>query len=159
ANKPEQQSVKSLNPHEPSVNYKRLPNGYQLTNKYVVQQPLGKPGGFGIVYKVTDTFGDVSRAVKLILNDRESVLERLKQEYRTLVKLPEHPYVVKVYDADVLPNQGPPYIVFEYLEGLDVSELIQQRSLTAHEVWTMAKQVAEGLQHLHEHNIFHCDIK
>ncbi|MBF4285212.1 protein kinase domain-containing protein, partial [Vibrio anguillarum] len=91
--------------------------------------------------------------------DRESVLERLKQEYRTLVKLPEHPYVVKVYDADVLPNQGPPYIVFEYLEGLDVSELIQQRSLTAHEVWTMAKQVAEGLQHLHEHNIFHCDIK
>ncbi|MBF4382205.1 protein kinase, partial [Vibrio anguillarum] len=56
ANKPEQQSVKSLNPHEPSVNYKRLPNGYQLTNKYVVQQPLGKPGGFGIVYKVTDTF-------------------------------------------------------------------------------------------------------
>lgn len=158
-NKPEQLSVKTLNNHEPSVNYKRLPSGYQLTNKYVVQQPLGKPGGFGIVYKVTDTFGDVSRAVKLILNDRESVLERLKQEYRTLVKLPEHPYVVKVYDADVLPNQGPPYIVFEYLEGLDVSELIQQRSLTAHEVWTMAKQVAEGLQHLHEHNIFHCDIK
>ncbi|MCM7168347.1 methylation-associated defense system protein kinase MAD6 [Enterobacter quasiroggenkampii] len=158
-NKFSQLNGKAQNTHEPSVNYMRLPSGYQLTNKYVVQQPLGKPGGFGIVYKVTDTFGDVSRAVKLILKDRESVLERLKQEYRTLVKLPEHPYVVKVYDADLLPNQGPPYIVFEYLEGLDVSELIQQRSLTAHEVWTMAKQVAEGLQHLHEHNIFHCDIK
>lgn len=156
---PEQSIAKPQNKPETSVNYKRLPSGYQLTNKYVVQQPLGKPGGFGIVYKVTDTFGDVSRAIKLILNDRESVLERLKQEYRTLVKLPEHPYVVKVYDADVLPNQGPPYIVFEYLDGLDVSELIQQRSLTAHEVWTMAKQVAEGLQHLHDHNIFHCDIK
>ncbi|AEP29398.1 methylation-associated defense system protein kinase MAD6 [Brumicola nitratireducens] len=142
-----------------AVNYKRLKSGYQLSNKYIVQQPLGKPGGFGVVYKVTDTFGDVSRAIKLILHDRESVLERLKQEYRTLLKLPEHPYVVKVYDADVLPNDGPPYIVFEYLEGLDVSELIQQRSLTAHEVWTMAKQVAEGLQHLHDHSIYHCDIK
>jgi serine/threonine protein kinase len=142
-----------------SINYKRLKNGYQLSNKYVVQKPLGKPGGFGVVYKVTDTFGDVSRAIKLILHDRESVLERLKQEYRTLLKLPEHPYVVKVYDADVLPNDGPPYIVFEYLEGLDVSELIQQRSLTTHEVWTMAKQVAEGLQHLHDHSIYHCDIK
>jgi serine/threonine protein kinase len=144
---------------EANVNYKRLKNGYQLSNKYVVQHALGKPGGFGVVYKVTDTFGDVSRAIKLILHDRESVLERLKQEYRTLLKLPEHPYVVKVYDADVLPNDGPPYIVFEYLEGLDVSELIQQRSLTAHEVWTMAKQVAEGLQHLHDHGIYHCDIK
>ncbi|MFL9777821.1 methylation-associated defense system protein kinase MAD6 [Vibrio cyclitrophicus] len=144
---------------EAMVNYKRLNSGYQLSKKYVVQQPLGKPGGFGVVYKVTDTFGDVSRAIKLILHDRESVLERLKQEYRTLLKLPEHPYVVKVYDADVLPNDGPPYIVFEYLEGFDVSELIQQRSLTAHEVWTMAKQVAEGLQHLHDHSIYHCDIK
>ena len=144
---------------EANVNYKRLKNGYQLSNKYVIQHSLGKPGGFGVVYKVTDTFGDVSRAIKLILHDRESVLERLKQEYRTLLKLPEHPYVVKVYDADVLPNDGPPYIVFEYLEGLDVSELIQQRSLTAHEVWTMAQQVAEGLQHLHDHSIFHCDIK
>ncbi len=154
-----QLGIKTPSKADNSVNYKRLPNGYQLTNKYVIQQPLGKPGGFGVVYKVIDTFGDVSRAIKLILNDRESVLERLKHEYRTLIKLPEHPHVVKVFDADVLPNDGPPYIVFEYIEGLDVSELIQQRSLTAHEVWTMAKQVTEGLQHLHNHNIFHCDIK
>ncbi len=149
---------KSASPAE-EVNYKRLPAGFQLTSKYVVQQPLGKPGGFGIVYKVVDTLGDVPRAIKLILQDRESVLERLKQEYRTLVKLPEHPYVVKVYDADVLPNDGPPYIVFEYLEGHDVSELISDRSLTTYEVWEMAKQVVEGLAHLHEHDVFHCDIK
>lgn len=156
---PVKNKPKKVAPVHTPANYKRLKNGYHLSNKYVVQQPLGKPGGFGVVYKVTDTFGDVSRAIKLILQDRESVLERLKQEYRTLLKLPEHPYVVKVYDADVLPNDGPPYIVFEYLEGLDVGELIQQRSLTAHEVWTMAKQVAEGLKHLHDHNIYHCDVK
>jgi len=66
---------------------------------------------------------------------------------------------VKVFDADVLPNDGPPYIVFEYLEGHDVSELISNHSLTTFEVWTMAKQVAEGLAHLHGHDVFHCDIK
>lgn len=141
------------------INYKRLEAGYALTQKYIVQQPLGKPGGFGIVYKVIDTLGDVPRAIKLILQDRESVLERLKQEYRTLLKLPPHPSVVKVFDADVLPNDGPPYIVFEYLEGHDVSELINNHSLTNFEVWTMAKQVAEGLAHLHSHDVFHCDIK
>ncbi len=145
------------------INYLRLPVGYSLTNKYVVQQALGKPGGFGVVYKVVDTLGDIPRAIKLILQDRDSVMERLKVEYRRLVHLPEHPYVVKVYDADQLPNNGDqpgaPYIVFEYIEGFDVSELIRQNSLTLAEAWQMAKQVAEGLSHLHNHNVFHCDIK
>lgn len=144
---------------QPEVNYKKLPSGHLLAGKFVVQKALGKPGGFGIVYKATDTLGDVPRAIKLILQDRESVLERLKQEYRTLLKLPEHPYVVRVYDASVLPNDGPPYIVFEYLQGLDVSELMKAGSLTLHEIWQMGKQVAEGLAHLHEHNVWHCDIK
>ncbi|WMP19482.1 methylation-associated defense system protein kinase MAD6 [Thiothrix lacustris] len=143
----------------PDINYQRLPSGFLLAGKFMVQKPLGKPGGFGIVYKAIDTLGDVPRAIKLILQDRESVLERLKQEYRTLLKLPEHPYVVRVFDASVLPNDGPPYIVFEYLEGHDVSELMQANSLTLHEVWQMGKQVAEGLEHLHENNVYHCDIK
>ena len=141
------------------INYKKLPIGFHLTGKYVVQQMLGQPGGFGVVYKVIDTLGDVPRAVKLILQDRHSVLDRLKQEYKALVHLPEHPHVVKVYDADVLPNDGPPYIVFEYIEGYDVGELIKNRTLTSFEVWQMAKQVAQGLAHLHEHGRYHCDIK
>jgi serine/threonine protein kinase len=64
------------------LDYTNLQPGLLLKNKYQVEQALGK-GGFGRVYKVIDTFGDVTRALKIITADRISTLERMKQEYRT----------------------------------------------------------------------------
>jgi len=44
-----------------SIDYENLPPRFELTRKYIVQQRLGKPGGFGVVYRVIDTLGDVRR--------------------------------------------------------------------------------------------------
>lgn len=139
--------------------YSNLPAGAQLTHKFVVQKRLGRPGSFGVVYKVVDTLGDVTRAVKLILRDRHSTLERLKKEYRTLLRVPEHPNVVKVIDADLLPGGGPPFIVFELVDGLDVGEMIEEGLFAPDDAVTLARQVASGLVHLHQHGVYHCDIK
>lgn len=136
----------------------KLPAGTELTPKFVVERPLGR-GQFGVVYKVIDTLGDVSRVVKLILHDRHSTLDRLKKEYRTLLKVPEHRHVVKVIDADLLPRGGPPFIVFEYVEGLDVDKMIEDKKFAPEDVLDLARQVAEGLTHLHKHGVYHCDIK
>lgn len=146
-------------PEAPAVDYSQLTSGTLLTHKYVVEKPLGEPGAFGVVYKVIDTLGDVSRAVKLILRDRHSTLERLKKEYRTLLRIPEHPNVVKVIDADLLPNGGPPFIVFEFVDGLDVGEMIDSGLFAAEDAVELARQVTEGLAHLHQHGVYHCDIK
>ena len=133
--------------------------GTQLTSKFVIEKRLGRPGSFGVVYKVVDTLGDVPRAVKLILRDRHSTLERLKKEYRTLLRTPEHPNVVKVYDADMLPGGGPPFIVFEFVNGLDVGEMIESSLFSTEEAIALGRQVVGGLVHLHRHGIYHCDIK
>ena len=146
-------------PELPPVDYGNLKPGDQLTHKYIVEQRLGRPGSFGVVYKVVDTLGDVSRAVKLILRDRHSTLERLKKEYRTLLRTPEHPNVVRVYDADLLPGGGPPFIVFEHVDGLDVGEMIENGLFSPEDAVSLARGVAEGLVHLHKHGVYHCDIK
>lgn len=146
-------------PEEPGIDYARLNPGMRLTSKYVVEMQLGKPGSFGVVYKVIDTFGDVARAVKLILRDRYSTLERLKKEYRTLLRVPDHPHVVKVVDADLLPGGGPPFIVFEFVNGLDVAEMIETGLFALEDAVDLARHVAEGLVHLHRHGVYHCDIK
>lgn len=146
---------------EPTIDtadYLNLAAGYRLTHKFIVERKLGR-GSFGVVYKVIDTLGDVARAVKLIISDRHSTLERLKKEYRHLVQIPDHPNVVRVLDADVIPGRDIPFLVFEYVEGSDVGDMIQQRLLSPEDALELGKQVIEGLAHLHAQGFHHCDIK
>ncbi|MDD5168310.1 MAG: protein kinase [Syntrophales bacterium] len=140
------------------VDYLNLTAGYALTHKFVVEKRLGR-GTFGVVYKVIDTLGDVVRTVKLIISDRHSTLERLKKEYRHLVQIPEHPHVVRVLDADVIPEREIPFLVFEYIDGTDVGDMIQNRLLAPEDTLELGKQVIDGLVHLHMHGFHHCDIK
>lgn len=140
------------------VDWTNVPRGTLLAGKLEIQERIGV-GTFGVVYKVVDTLGDVTRALKLILRDRHSTLERLKKEYKTLVHLPAHPHVVRVIDANVLPGEGPPYILFEFVEGEDVGELIGGGRFAPEDALILFRQVAEGLVHLHREGVFHCDIK
>ncbi|WP_058553932.1 protein kinase [Thiohalocapsa sp. ML1] len=144
---------------EGSLDYLTLKPGTRLGQKFVVMEQLGRPGAFGVVYKVVDTFGDVTRVLKLILRDRESTLNRLKKEYQTLLRVPEHPNVVKVVDADVLPGDRTPYLVFEYVDGLDVADMVRSGPMDPEDALALGRQVAAGLDHLHRHNVYHCDIK
>jgi serine/threonine protein kinase len=155
---PEPPSPPESQPGTPPVDYSQLTPGTALTHKYVVERSLGKPGTFGVAYKVIDTLGDVARAIKLILHDRHSTIERLKKEYRTLLRI-DHPHVVKIIDADLLPGGGPPFLVFEFLEGLDVGEMIDSNLFALEDTLELARQVTEGLVYLHQHGIYHCDIK
>jgi len=153
--------VSAFEPAEVSddqADYLNLPAGHRLTRKFIIEKKLGR-GSFGVVYKVIDTLGDVARTVKLIVSDRHSTLDRLKQEYRHLVHIPEHPHVVRVLDADVIPGRDIPFLVFEYVEGSDVGDMIQERLLSPEDVLELGKQVIEGLVHLHAQGFHHCDIK
>jgi len=140
------------------VDYAKLSAGFLLRGKYSVEKTLGKPGGFGVVYKVIDTFGDIARVLK-IYTGQINIDERMRQEYQTLLHIPPHPNVVRVIDGDYLDGGGPPYIVFEYLEGADVKEQIEQRLLSLNDIFQLGTQVAEGLAHLHRNHAFHLDIK
>jgi len=145
-------------PTEVATDYTNLQPGALLKGKYQVAAPLGK-GGFGRVYKVIDTFGDVTRALKIITRDRSSTVERMKQEYRTLANLPEHASVVRVFDGDFLEGNTVPFLVMEFVEGASVADLINDRKLSVTDAHTLGVQVAEGLAHLHRHQVTHGDIK
>jgi hypothetical protein len=92
---------------EPKVDYRNLLPGFVLRGKYSVENVLGKPGAFGVAYKVIDTFGDIARVMK-IYTGRENIDERMRQEYQTLLRIPPHPNVVKVIDGDYLEGYGYP---------------------------------------------------
>ncbi|GKT09776.1 protein kinase [Desulforhabdus sp. TSK] len=138
---------------------RKLPRDFVLANRFAIQKKLGE-GGFGAVYKVFDSYADVVRAIKIIDKDRRSVFERVCREYKALTNLPEHPHVVKVIWADRMADaRQTPYIVFEYVEGLDVSDLIESEALSLEDAVRIARESAEGLAHLHRHGVYHQDVK
>jgi serine/threonine protein kinase len=143
---------------EPRADYRNLPEGYRLTRKYTVQRKIGS-GTFGTVYQVYDSLADADRAVKIVDGDPNSPVARLQQEYRILLLLPPHPNVVRVESADFLEGGDVPYLVFEYLDGQDVSDLVKDRALGPADSVRLGVDVASGLAFLHANGVYHCDIK
>jgi len=155
---PEVSGPAGLLTHLPD-NLTDLPQDFILADRFCIQKKLGS-GGFGVAYKVFDSLGDVVRVIKLVTKDRRSVYERLRREYKTLTNLPDHPHVVKVVWADRMADaKQTPYIVFEYVEGLDVSDLIDAEALSLEDSVRIVRESAEGLGHLHKHGVYHQDIK
>ena len=140
-------------------NLTNLSQDFILADRFRIQSKLGS-GGFGVAYKVFDSLGDVVRVIKLVTRDRRNVYERLRREYKTLTNLPDHPHVVKVVWADRMNDaKQTPYIVFQYVEGLDVSDLIDAEALSLDDSVRIARESAEGLGHLHKHGVYHQDVK
>jgi serine/threonine protein kinase len=138
--------------------YRSLPPGYQLTRKFTIRRKLGT-GSFGSAYQAYDNLAAVDRVVKIVHRDRESVVERLRVEYQTLLRLAPHRSVVKVEGADYLDGGEIPYLVFEYIDGQQVSALVESRTLGPADTVRLGIDVAEGLAYLHDNGIYHCDVK
>ena len=139
------------------VDYATLNRGDELADRFRIEEKLGQ-GGFAVVYRVFDSFSDTSRVLKIIVKDRRSTFQRLKQEYSALERLEPHPNVVCVVWADKLPDETP-YIVFEYLPGTGVDELLASSSLSLEDVKRLGIETLSGLEHLHASRVFHRDIK
>ncbi len=136
-----------------------LQEDYILEQRFRIHSWLGS-GTFGVAYKVFDSLGDVECVLKLVTKDRISEYGRLHQEYSTLKNLPLHTHVVKVAGAGFLTNtKQTPYILFNYVEGLNVADLIDREELSLDDAICIARQTASGLDHLHEYGFFHQDVK
>ncbi|APC34353.1 protein kinase [Nocardiopsis dassonvillei] len=142
--------------------FKDLPEDFQLGTKYLVKRRLGRPGSFGVAYRVYDSILNVELAVKLVLHDQDSTLERLRREASVLKRLADapHPNVVTMVSADRLPQpDNHPYLVFEFVDGKDVGEVIRSGRLGPADVLKLGIDTARGLDHIHKLGVWHCDIK
>jgi serine/threonine-protein kinase len=130
-----------------------------LIGRYALKSRLGE-GGMGAVYLAHDKELDREVAVKLLaanlVNDAE-VVERFEREARLTAKL-DHPNIVPVYDVGR--HQGRPFIVMKKLEGATLALLLREKGgLTADETLKLLRQLAAGLDYLHQKGFIHRDIK
>ncbi|HOC55290.1 MAG TPA: protein kinase [Verrucomicrobiota bacterium] len=119
---------------------------------------LGR-GGMGVVYKARQPRLNRFVALKILAREKEKdarFAERFTREAQALARL-NHPNIVTVYDFGEA--NGMYYLLMEFVDGMNLRQLLQSRQLTPEEALTIVPPICEALQYAHQHGIIHRDIK
>lgn len=125
--------------------------------RFRVEALLGR-GGMGEVYKAFDPTLQRIVAVKTVRPDieRPDYLERLMREAQACARL-SHPNIVTVYEAGQI--DGVVYIAMEYLQGENLSQVLERNDLSFEDKIRILTQVLDALHHAHGQDVVHRDIK
>jgi len=127
--------------------------------RYLLGQVLGR-GGSCSVQRAWDTRLNRHVAIKRLeppLNTDEHARARFSREGRAIARL-SHPNLVTLIDRGATDDED--YLVFEYIEGRSLRELIRETGrLDPRDAGQIAGQIVEGLSHAHAHGIIHRDVK
>ena len=134
--------------------------GEILAGKYRIERILGA-GGMGVVVAAHHLQLDERVAIKLMLPEvvaNQEALSRFGREARAAVKIKSE-HVARVLDVGSLPN-GAPYMVMEYLEGIDLGDWLEQRGrLAIDQAVEFVLQACEAIAEAHALGIVHRDLK
>lgn len=100
-------------------------------------------------------------AIKLLriddLEQSETLMERFHREADILRAL-KHEHIVELYESGEF--RGRPYLIMEYVDGLSLDKVIEQRGkLTWEEVVVIGQMVASALKFAHRQEVIHRDLK
>src|SRR5262249_34652042 len=133
--------------------------GQTLLGKYKVTRLLDE-GGMSKVYLAQQLDQDREVAVKILrehLAGQAKVREHFRREIYVMRRF-QHPNAVALLDA--APDEKIPYLVMEYLRGVDLLHLLERRKrLSAERAGRFLGQLCEVLQMLHAGGITHRDLK
>jgi eukaryotic-like serine/threonine-protein kinase len=89
--------------------------------------------------------------------DTEQVLIRFRNERQTLAAL-DHANIVKLLDGGSS-EEGLPYLVMEYVEGLPIDQYCDLHRLSIDERLRLFREVCSAVQYAHERLVIHRDLK
>ena len=134
----------------------------EVLGKYKIIESIGR-GAMGTVYKGYDA--DIDRVVALkvihphLIEDgmADELLQRFRQEVKAAARC-LHQNIVTVFDYGVQDNV--PFMVMEYVLGLDLKSLIKMGgSVSIQQASDIIVQVLAALDFAHRQGVVHRDIK
>jgi serine/threonine-protein kinase len=132
--------------------------GELIAGRYELEKLVGS-GGMSNVFRAHDRLLERTVALKILheqyTRDDEYV-ERFRREARSVAQL-AHPNIVTVIDRGE--QDGRQYIVFEFVEGENLKDLVARGPVPVPEAVQLALQVAHALAFAHERGLVHRDVK
>ncbi|MCA9584861.1 MAG: protein kinase [Myxococcales bacterium] len=137
-----------------------LPEGTVIAGKYRVDRALAA-GGMGIVLLGRHVQLGQKVAIKMLRPsalEKPDVVERFAREARAAARIKSE-HVARVIDVGET-EQGLPYMIMEYLEGVDLSQRLRQGGpLPVQQAVDYVLQACEALAEAHRMGIVHRDLK
>ncbi|CAF1510581.1 unnamed protein product [Didymodactylos carnosus] len=123
---------------------------------FVLGQVLGE-GSAGIVYQ--GTWNNRVVAIKKFVGQHTRHAEQEMKLLRTL----NHPNIIQCFDHQQ--DRTDTYLIMEFIEGGTLFEYIQRSydEMNTNSYWykckSIANDIAQGMNYLHERNVIHGDLK
>lgn len=132
----------------------------QQIEHYKIIDKLGV-GGMGAVYLAERADGEFRKkaAIKLIKRgmDSDAVLRRFINERQILASL-DHPNIAHLIDGGTT-DEGLPYFVMEYVEGVPVQQYAAEQNLSLIERLVLFREVCSAVSYAHQNLVIHRDLK
>ena len=127
--------------------------------RFELRKILGR-GAQSTVWLAFDPRMDREVAIKVMRagngSDAQALIHWL-DEARSVGRV-KHPNIVPVYEADIHDNQ--PYLVFEYIAGTTLDQVLKQRGAMApHEAVALLMDVLDAIAVAHAAGVIHRDLK
>jgi serine/threonine protein kinase/WD40 repeat protein/energy-coupling factor transporter ATP-binding protein EcfA2 len=129
-----------------------------LLKGYKLEERIGN-GGFGAVYRATQTTIEREVAIKFILPgyaNNPDFIRRFEAEAQLIARL-EHPHITPLIDYWRDPDGA--YLVMRYLRGGSVRQSLQNEAFELYSLSQMLDQLASALDFAHRNGVVHRDIK
>jgi serine/threonine protein kinase len=131
----------------------------QVIDHYRITEKIGQ-GGMGEVYKAVDVNLDRVVAIKVLskeLSQDPNLIQRFQSEAKTQAQM-NHPNICTLYNF--FNYGGQLFMVMEYIEGLNLEQLVHQRGPIPYpEAIPLFQQALFGLSQAHRLGVIHRDIK
>jgi eukaryotic-like serine/threonine-protein kinase len=134
--------------------------GLRVNAKYALREELGR-GGMGVVYAGEHLALGQPVAIKFLLPElaaKPEAIARFLREARAAASL-RGAHVVRIIDVEQ-PDDGPPYMVMERLEGEPFDTLLDRRKrLPVVEAVDYVLEACEAVAEAHAQGLVHRDLK
>lgn len=130
--------------------------GKLFAGRYLMRRRIGG-GGMSTIHEALDTTLGIRVAVKIMRSDLPSdPVDRFRREAHVLAQL-AHEHIARILDRQD-PEEGPRFLVTEYIDGVDLGRLRRRGRLPAAVVHQIALQVSAALAVVHAEGVIHRDI-